>query len=140
MREFRASAAFLVFLYTLLTFLTLGGLAVFMLGITGSPVSRAVWLLPLGLVILAWVWWVYLRIPFLISFQDDHTLEFKSLIRVVNLSPQDIVAIQERLLIPGFFQITHATGKLVLTTQMTEIPELIALIKQENPLVQVLSH
>ena len=137
MKEFRASATFLVFLYSLLAFLTLGGLAVFVLGITRTPVGRTVWFIPPGLVILAWLWWVYLKIPFIISFQDDHTLEFKSLVREVILYPQDIVAIRERCLIPGFLQITHSTGKMMLTTQMTDIPGLIALIKEENPAVHI---
>jgi hypothetical protein len=137
MKEFRASATFLVFLYALLAFLTLGGLALFMLGITRTPVNLAVWFIPPILVILVWLWWVYLRIPFIISLQDDHTLEFKSLVQEVILSPQDIVAIRERCLIPGFLQITHSTGKLLLTTQMTDIPGLIALIKEENPAVHI---
>lgn len=137
MREFRASATFLVFLYALLSFLSLVGLAVFMLGITGTPVGPAFWFIPPGLVILVWLWWVYLRIPFIISFQDDHTLEFKSLFRVVTLSPQDIVAIRERCWVPGFLLVTHTTGKLMLTTQMTDTSGLIALIKEENPAVQV---
>ena len=137
MREFRASATFLVFLYAFLSFLTLGGLAVFVLGITRTPVGRGVWFIPPGLVILAWLWWVYLRIPFIISWQDDHTLEFKSLFRVVTLSLQDIVAIQERCWVPGFLQVTHTTGKLMLTTQMKGIEELITLIKENNPTIQV---
>ena len=137
MRVYPASAAFLVFLYSLLTFLTLGGLAVFVLGVTGTPVNPAVWLLPVGLVILAGAWVVYLKIPFTIYFQEDHTLEFKSFVRVVTLSPQDIVAIRGRSWFPGFLQVTHAKGKLVLTTQMRGMQELIALIKEENPAVQV---
>lgn len=137
MKEFRASATFLVFLYALLAFLTLGGLAVFMLGITRTPINRAAWVIPPALVLLAWLWWVYLKIPFIISFQDDHTLEFKSLVQEVILSPQDIVAIRERCLIPGFFQVTHSTGKLMLTNRMTDIPGLIALIKEENPAVRI---
>ncbi|GEM_PF-6467325 len=139
MQEFRASATFLVFLYSFLTFLTLGSLAVFALGLSGSPVGWAVWLLPLLLLFLARFWWVYLKIPFIISVQDDHTLEFKSFLRVVNLAPRDIVGIREKLLLPGFFAIRHTTGKLLLTTQMTDIPELIALIKRENPAVKVSS-
>jgi hypothetical protein len=137
MREFRASATFLVFLYAFLAFLTLGGLAIFVLGITRTPMNLAVWVIPPILLILAWLWWVYLKIPFIISFQDDHTLEFKSLVQEVILSPQDIVAIRERCLIPGFFQVTHRAGKLRLTTQMTDIPGLIALIKEENPAVHI---
>ncbi|MEJ2226218.1 MAG: hypothetical protein P8X49_13895 [Syntrophobacterales bacterium] len=137
MKEFRASATFLVFLYALLAFLTLGGLGVFVLGITGTPVGWEVWFILPGLVIMAWLWWVYLRIPFIISFQDDHTLEFKSLVQEVILSPQDIVAIREGCLIPGFLQVTHSTGKLMLTTQMTDMPGLIALIKEENPGVDI---
>jgi len=137
MQEFRASATFLVFLYSFLTFLTLGSLAVFALGLSGSPVGWVVWLLPLLLLLLARLWWVYLKIPFIISVQDDHTLEFKSFLRVVNLAPRDIVGIRERLLLPGFLEIRHTRGKLLLTTQMTDIPELVAWIKQENPGVQV---
>lgn len=137
MQEFRASATFLVFLYSFLTFLTLGSLAVFALAITGSAMGWAGWLLPLVLLFLARFWWVYLKIPFIISVQDDHSLEFKSFLRVVNLFPGDIVAIQERLLLPGFFQIRHTAGKLLLTNQMTDVPELIALIKKENPAVKV---
>ncbi len=137
MTEFRASATFLVFLYSFLAFLTLGVLAIFALGLAGSPVGRAFWPLLLALALLARAWWVYLKIPFIITVQDDNTLEFKSFLRVVNLAPQDIVAIREKYLFPGFFQIRHTAGKLVLTTQMTDLPELIVLIKRENPAVQV---
>lgn len=137
MREFRASATFLVSLYSFLTFLTLGVLAVFALGLAGSPVGRAFWLLLLALVLLSRAWWVYLKIPFIISVQEDNTLEFKSFLRVDNLAPRDIVAIREKLLLPGFFKIRHTGGKLLLTTQMTDIPELIGLIKKENPAVMV---
>lgn len=137
MKVYPASATFLVFLYSLLTFLTLGGLAVFVLGVTGTPVNPAVWLLPVGLVILAWAWSVYLKIPFKIYFQDDHTLEFKSFFRVVTLSPQDIVTIRGRSWVPGFLQVRHSRGQLLLTTHMRGIQELIALIKEENPTVQV---
>jgi hypothetical protein len=137
MRQFRGSVTFLVFLYSFLTLLTLGGLAVFALGLTGSPVGRAVWLMPLVLLLLAWAWRVYLKIPFIISVQDGQTLEFKSFLQVVTLSPQDIVGIREGFLLPGFFEIRHTTGKLLLTTQMTDLPELMALIKKENPAVEV---
>jgi hypothetical protein len=137
MTEFRASATFLVFLYSFLAFLTLGVLAVFALGLAGSPVGRAFWPLLLALALLARAWWVYLKIPFIITVQDDNTLEFKSFLRVVNLAPQDIVDIREKYLFPGFLQIKHTTGKLVLTTQMTDLPELIVFIKRENPAVQV---
>jgi len=137
MREYRASAGFLVFPYSLITFLTLGGLAVFMLGITATPVRPVVWFLPLGLGLLAWVWSVYLHIPFIITYRDDRTLELKSFFRVVILSPGDIVALRSMLGMPWFLQVRHTTGKLVLTTKMTDMPELIALIQRENPAVQV---
>ena len=137
MREFRGSVTFLVFLYSFLTVLTLGSLALFALGLSGFPMGWAVWAMPLLLVLLLRVWWVYLKLPFLISVQDDNTLEFKSFLRVINLAPRDIVAIRERYLLPGFFMIRHSSGKLLLTTQMTDIPELIALVKKENPSVQV---
>jgi len=138
MREFRGSVTFLVFLYSFLAFLTLGCLAILALGLSGFRMGWAVWLMPLGLLLLARAWWVYLKLPFIITFHDDHTLEFKSFLQVVHLSPQDIVAVREGL-IPGFFQIRHRAGKLVLTTQMTDIPELIGLIQRENPAVRVSS-
>lgn len=139
MREFRGSVTFLVLLYSFLTFLTLVGLGVFALGIVGSLAAWVVWLTPVVLVLLAWAWWVYLKIPFIITVQNDKSLEFKSFLRVINLAPRDITAIREGFLLPGFFQIRHGTGKLLLTTQMTHIPELIALIKKENPAVKVSS-
>jgi hypothetical protein len=137
MREFRASAGFLVFLYSLLTFLTLGGLAVFMLGVTGARYGLAVWLLLPGLVLLGWLWSVYLHIPFIIAHQEDNTLEFKSFFRVITLSPGNISTVRRFLGMPWFLEIRHRAGKLVLTTFMTDMPELMALIQGENPAAEV---
>lgn len=137
MKEFRASAVFLVFLYSLLTFLTLGGLAVFVLGVTGPRYGLAVWLLLPGIVLLAWVWSVYLNIPFIILYRKDNTLEFKSFFRVVTLSPGNIKAVRSMWGLPWFVEIRHSAGRLVLTNRMTDMPELINLMQRENPAAEV---
>ncbi len=137
MKEFRASAGFLVFLYSLLTFLTLGGLAVFVLGVTGPRYGLAVLLVLPGLVLLGWLWSVYLHIPFIILCQEDNALEFKSFFRVVTLSPGDITAIRGFWGMPWFVEIRHPSGRLVLTNRMTDMPELLNLIQRENPAAQV---
>ncbi len=137
MREFRASAVFLVTLYSLLTLLTLGGLGVFMLGVTSTPRRPAVWLLPGGLALLAWAWSVYLHLPFLIVYREDQTFECRSLFRLHILSPGDIRSVRRMPVLPWFLQVRHAAGKLVLTTLMTDISDLIALIRRENPAAEV---
>lgn len=135
MRVYRASPAPLVFFYSLLTILTLGGLAVLVLGVTRTPVVPTAWLLLVWLGILAWLWYVYLRIPYKIYLRDDQSIEFRSFVRLVILSPQDIVTIQKLLL--TFLKVKHTRGSLVLITQMTDIRELIAFIQKGNPAVQV---
>jgi hypothetical protein len=139
MREFRASAGFLVFLYSSLTAFTLGGLAVLMfnLGVAGAAMNLAVWLPLLGLALLGWAWSVYLHIPFIIVYQEDQGLEFKSFFRVVTLFPGDIKAIRRCPGMPWFLQVRHIAGKFVLTRFMTDMPELIALIKRDNPAAEV---
>lgn len=135
MRVYRASPAPLVFFYSLLTILTLGGLAVLVLGVTRTPVVTTAWLLLVWLGLLAWLWYIYLRIPYKIYLRDDQSIEFRSFIRLVILSPQDIVTIQKLPL--TFLKVKHTRGSLVLITQMTDIHELIAVIQEGNPAVQV---
>ncbi len=112
MKEFRASVGFLIFLYSTLTFLTLGGFAVFMfnLGVSGAILNLSVWLPLLGLGLLGWAWSVYLHIPFIILYQEDHTLEFKSFFRVITLSPGDITAVRSWPGMPWFLRVRHAGG------------------------------
>ena len=139
MKEFRASAGFLVFLYSSLTSFTLGGLAVLMfnLGVAGAAMNLAVWLPLLVLALLGWAWSVYLHIPFIIVYQEDQGLEFKSFFRVVTLLPGDIKAIRSMWGLPWFLEIRHGTGKLVLTRRMTDMPELINLMQRDNPAAEV---
>lgn len=139
MKDFRASAGFLVFLYSALTLFTLGAFAVLMfnLGISGAAMKLSVWLPLLALGLLGWAWSVYLHIPFIIVYQEDRTLEFKSFFRVVTLLPGDIKAIRSWPGMPWFLRVTHVGGKLVLTRGMTDMPELIALMQRDNPAAEV---
>jgi hypothetical protein len=128
----------LIFLYGLLGFLTLVGLIVGYQALIRPDTPRAVGLMELlWLGIIVWIWWVYLRIPVSITWREEGVLEFKSLLRTVEVPVQDIIAFKATPLSWGFIRVTYNGGSLKLFTQITGLYELIGLVKARNPGVEI---
>lgn len=137
MQIYRVSSSLLGFIYTLLTVMTLGGAAVFILGVALTAGGPPAWFMFLWLGMLAWVWYAYLSVPYRIVVRDDHSLEFQSLLGCTTLNPHDLVSIRGVFLSPGFIKVKHTRGTLLLMGQMTGLHELIAHIREANPEVAV---
>ena len=81
----------LIFLYGLLGFLTLVGLIVGYQALIRPDTPAAVGLMELlWLGVIVWIWLVYLRIPVSITWREEGVLEFKSVLRTVEVPVQDI--------------------------------------------------
>jgi hypothetical protein len=138
MTTYRLARSVLVLIYTLLGFVTLIGVVVAFQSLKGggSPFPP-IPVLIIWFGVLAWVWYVYGRIPVAITWRDDQVLEFKSLISTTLVSVQDLIAIKATPLSWGFIKITYNGGSLKLITQITGLYELISTIKARNPGVEV---
>ena len=99
------------------------------------PELKGISLLWLGIVL--WIWYVYLRIPFEITFRDDNLLEFKSVLKTTAVAPGDIVSIKGTPLSLGFINVKHTGGTIRLICQMTGLYELIYTVKSLNPAVEI---
>lgn len=137
MKTYRLSRQILLFLYGLLGFMTLLGLIlafnVFWAGVWGPQFV----VLPVWLGVLAWVWYAYLRIPYAIGWREDDTIEIRSPLRRLTLTPQEIVAIKGMFLSPGFLRLKHSGGTVRLMAQMDGLHEFISRVRAANPAVEV---
>ena len=128
----------LVFVYVMLVFLTLVG-AWLVYRVLTSPEAAG----PVNIVIyvwlgvLAWIWYLYLKIPVAITWRDEGVLEFKSLIATTVVPVQDCLAIKAPIVSRGFIKLTYRGGSLRLMSQMTGLYELIGAIKAGNPRVEI---
>jgi hypothetical protein len=128
----------LVFLYVLLGFLTGLGFLVGHLTFVGPGATSALGLMEIvWFVILAWLWFFYLRIPMTITWRDDGVLEFKSPIRTTEVPVADLIVIKAMPLSWGFIRITYNRGSLRLINQITGLYELLGTIKAANPRVEI---
>jgi hypothetical protein len=129
----------LVFLYVLLGFLTLIAVFVGYQGFVQPEAPKALALMEIvWLVILAGVWFFYLRIPMTITWRDEAVLEFKSPIRTTEVPVADLIAIKAMPLSWGFIRITYNGGSVRLINQITGLYELIGAIKAANPRVEII--
>jgi hypothetical protein len=106
------------------------------LAVAGAPPDlKGISLLWLGIV--AWIWYVYLRIPFEITLRDDNLLKFKSVLKTTVVAPGDLVSIKGAPLSLGFINVKHTGGTIRLICQMTGLYELIYTVKSMNPAVEI---
>jgi hypothetical protein len=137
-KTYKLSRSTLIFIYGLLGFVSLIGVMAVFQGFKGGvgqfPVQLffIVWL---G--VLAWVWYVYARIPVAITWRDEGVLEFKSLIATTAVPVEDVIAIKATPLSWGFIKITYQGGSLRLLCQITGLHELIGAVKAANPRVEI---
>ena len=86
---------------------------------------------------LAWIWYIYLRIPYAITWRDDDSLEFRSLISLTKVPVRQIISIKATLLTVGFINVKHRQGSLRIMGRMTGLYELIGRVKALNPEVEI---
>jgi hypothetical protein len=139
MKTYRIARPVLLFTYTILALMILGGavfLALFLY--TGKPEG-----LP-GLLFaffwtgaLSWTWYAYLRIPVEISIDETSRVHCRSLIKRHSLSVGDILSIKAPMLSPGFVNVRHRGGMIHLMSRMDGFHDLIATLKSINPSIEV---
>jgi hypothetical protein len=137
-KTYKLSRSILIFVYGLLGMVSLLGVMAVFLGLKGDAgrLTAQPWLI-VWLGVLAWVWYIYGRIPLAITWRDEGVLEFKSLIRTTQVPVQEIIAIRATPLSWGFIKLTYHGGSLRLLTQMTGLYELIGAVKANNPRVEI---
>ncbi len=138
MKTYKVLRLNLIFLYGLLGFLTCIGVFVAYEGCVRSGAPSAMGYIELvWFVILAWVWFFYLKVPVTITWRDDGILEFKSPIRTIEVPVADLIAIKAKPLSWGFIKITYNRGSVRLINQITGLYELLGAIKAANPRVEI---
>ena len=138
MKTYKLSRSILIFIYGLLGMVSLVGVIAVFLGLKGGDgrLPAQLWFI-VWLGVLAWVWYVYGRIPLAITWRDEGVLEFKSLIKTTQVPVPEIIAIKATPLNWGFIKLTYHGGSLRLLTQMTGLYELIGAVKAANPRVEI---
>jgi hypothetical protein len=138
MKTYKLSTPIIIFIYGILGFVSLiGVIAVFQVfkGEVGRlPVEP---FLLIWLVVLAWAWYFYGRIPIAITWRDEGVLEFKSLMGTTRVPVQDLIAVKASPMYWGFIRITYNGGSLRLICQMTGLYELLSTVKVRNPHVEI---
>ncbi len=138
MKRFCIARPVLVFVYTILALLTLGG-AVFLtlFATTGKPEGLPGLIFVLFWVgCLAWTWYAYLRIPVEIGL-DEARVHLRSPIRQHTVNVQDILSVKAGRFSPGFVEIRHRGGTVHLMTRMDNFHDLIGSLRKANPAIEV---
>jgi voltage-gated potassium channel Kch len=137
-KTYKLSRATLIFIYGLLGFVSLIGVIAIFQGFRGGvALSPAQPFFIVWLGVLAWVWFIYGRIPVTITWRDEGVLEFKSLIATTQVPVEDVIAIKATPLSWGFIKITYQGGSLRLLCQITGLYELLGAVKAKNPGVEI---
>lgn len=138
MKTYKLSRPTLIFIYGLLGFVSLIGVIVVFQSFKGGvglfPVQP---FLIVWLGVLAWIWYVYARIPVTITWRDEGVLEFKGLIGTTQVRVEDLITIKATPLYWGFIKITYNGGSLRLLCQITGLYELLGAVKAANPRVEI---
>ena len=138
MKTYKVIPLNLIFLYALLGFLTLIAAFVGYQGLMRPQAMGALRFIEIAwFVVLAWIWYYYLRIPMAITWREEGVLTFKSPIRTIEVPVAEIIAIKSLPLSWGFIRITYKGGSLRLINQITGLYELIGAVKAANPLVEI---
>jgi hypothetical protein len=138
-KTYKLSRSTIIFLYGSLGFVSLIAITVvfqsFKRGAGLVPVQP---FLIVWLGVLAWVWYVYARIPVAITWRDEGVLEFKGLIGAMEVRVEDLIAIKATPLYWGFIRVVYHGGSLRLLCQITGLYELLSTIKPANPRVEII--
>jgi len=87
--------------------------------------------------VLVWVIFYYLRLPVEISLQGQDTLVFKSFIGSSTVAIRDIISLKATPFRPGFIILKHRDGTIRLLCQITGFYELVYLIREINPEIEI---
>lgn len=138
MKVYKLSKLMLIFMFAILLFMTGIGVSIFLRGLMGAGApSLLQWFFLLWVVMLAWVWYVCLLIPYEISLKDGDSLVFRSVLKSTVVVPKDIISIKAAGLGAGFLHLKHIRGTIRLISQMTGLYELIYTVKSLNPAIEV---
>ena len=95
-------------------------------------------ILPIFGIVVAWQWWMMLTLAYRVIVHDDGSLEWVALARTLRLRPENILKIgPDRTGNIGFFAVTHSEGKVRFINQITGFHEILALISERNPRVEI---
>ena len=126
----------MIFFGSALGFITLIG-AVAISQAVNAPSLFEKWFLSLWFCGLGWVWYSYLKMPIEIKISSENSIEFRSVLKPVRLSPQEIKSIKAMPLSPGFINIRHTKGTVRLINQMDGFYDFVSTLKSLNPSIQV---
>jgi hypothetical protein len=137
MKVYKLVKPILFSFWVILLLMTAIGLFMVFQGFKAGEASgvREVSLLWLGL--LAWIWYLYLKIPFEIRLRDDNVLEFVSVIQTTVVAPRDLISIKGMPWHLGFIKVKHTGGSLRLICQITGLYEVIYTMKALNPDLEI---
>jgi hypothetical protein len=128
--------------FLLLFVAILAGLPIVALVLTGAAVLGRLegppWeFLLLCTVIMVFIAYMFLRIPFEIRIRDDGMLEFRSLFGRTSLSPSEVISVKARGSQLGFADLRSSTRTIPLITQMDGFHEFLSTLKSLNPSVEL---
>lgn len=136
MKTYKLSRLFVAYLYGALGLMTLCGLWLFGMVLTGRLGAPAPLLIGWP-AMMAYLWLSYLRIPLRIELTPDNSIVFQSAISRKVLLPSDILSIKSMPLSPGFLTVKHSRGKISLISQIDGLYEFITTTKSLNPSIEV---
>jgi hypothetical protein len=88
------------------------------------------------LAVVAWNWWVLLRMAYRVVIQDDGSIEWVALAKRVKMLPEDVREISpDSTGSIGFFKVKYEGGKVRFINQITGFHEIIVYIKSRNSMV-----
>jgi hypothetical protein len=140
MQVYKLSKPMLFFLLTTVAFIVLLGLAILipaLLSPAGARQPHRLWFTLVWCGFLGWIWYAYLRIPYTITWRDDDSLEFRSLIGRTQVPVRQIISLKATPFTVGFISVKHQQGSLRIMSRMTGLYELIGRVKALNPEVEI---
>lgn len=139
MKTYKLSKSIVIFIFSILGFMTLFGCLIFIDQIVKSYSSgqAETWFLILWLCTLGWIWYAYLRIPFEIKVQSNNSIEFHSFLKRTVLSAHEIKSIKAVPLSIGFIDIRHTRGTIHLINQIDGFHDFISTVRSINPAIEI---
>ncbi len=96
-----------------------------------------IWVGLLWLVVVGYVAYTYLALPYTILWQDDGMIGFKSVLRTFIVAPNQIRSIVPESWPIGFLIVKTQRGKLRLPNQFNDFHEFLARLEAANPGVEL---
>jgi len=87
--------------------------------------------------VILFMWFLTLRPPNRLTIRDDHSVEFKSLLRTVVIASHEIKSIKAQILQPGMAELKHEKGRIQLALQFDGCYEFLGTLKKLNPDIEI---